>query len=176
MRDLRRGRGQRLLVSQALVDGNLLIGTDAQRLVQFAAHLQDVGDLTLGDRRRARVPQAFEHRQLFFGTDAQCLAQVAAHLQDIGDLTLGDRRQAHVPQAFEHRQLFFGADAQRLVQFAARLQEVGYPPPSGGSTPTVVHACQRRQGTRVGALRILRLADGSLQVTELKQQVDVHWP
>ena len=172
--DLAFGDGCGVRVLQAFEHRQLFFGVDAQCLVQVAAQLQDVGDLTLGDGQQAHISQTFEHRQLFFGTDAQRLVQFAASLPDIGDPAPGDGQRPYVSQTFVDGNFLVSADAQRLVQCAAILQEVGDSTPSDGSTPAVVHAFQSRQGTRVGALRLLRLADGSLQVTELKQQVDVH--
>ena len=70
---------------------------DAQRLVQFAAGLPDIGDLALGDSQRPYVSQTFVDGQLFLGAYAERLVQIAARLEDVGDPALGDGHGARVP-------------------------------------------------------------------------------
>ena len=98
---------------------------DAQRLVDLAAGLQDVGYPAHGDGHLAHVAQANIDRKLLFRADAQRLVELATGLQDVGDLAHGDGLGAHVAQALVDGKLFFLADAQRLVELAAGLQDVG---------------------------------------------------
>ena len=112
-------------VAEALVDRQLLLAADAQRLVELAAALQDVGDLAHRHGARAHVAEALVDRQLLLAADAQRLVELAAALQDVGDLAHGHGARAHVAEALVDRQLLLAADAQRLVELAAALQDVG---------------------------------------------------
>ena len=102
----------------SLEDRQLFLPADAQRLVELAAGLQDVGDLAHGHRPRRDVAEPLVDRQLLLLADAQRLVVLAAGLQDVGDLAHGDRPRPDVAEPLVDRQLLLPADAQGLVQLA----------------------------------------------------------
>ncbi|MBK6864318.1 MAG: hypothetical protein IPG91_12485 [Ideonella sp.] len=75
--DLAHGDGLLAHVAQALVDGQLLLVADAQRLVELAAGLQDVGDLALRDGFAPCIAQAPIQGQLDLAPVLQRLVVVA---------------------------------------------------------------------------------------------------
>src|SRR5260370_33372865 len=60
--DLVQSHGALARVAEALVDGELLLPPDAQGLVEFAARLQNVGDLAHRDGALAHGAQALKSR------------------------------------------------------------------------------------------------------------------
>ena len=66
VRDLALGDRDRAHIAQALVDRQLLLGADAQRLRELAAAIEDVRDLALGDRDLTTVVQGLEDRESLF--------------------------------------------------------------------------------------------------------------
>ena len=79
-------------VAEPLVDRQLLLAADAQRLVELAARLQDVGDLAHGDGARAHVAEPLEN--------TGCLVQKRFRLADVAclDQTGGLVEQKHGPE------------------------------------------------------------------------------
>ena len=71
-------------------DGDLLLDSNAERLVEFPAGLKDVGNPALRDGAFAHVAESLEDGELFLDSDAKRLVEVPTVLKDVCDSALGD--------------------------------------------------------------------------------------
>ena len=63
--------------------------SNAQRLVELSAGLEDVGDFALGDGDRAHLAESFIDGEFFMLSNAQRLVELSPVLEDVGDLAFG---------------------------------------------------------------------------------------
>ena len=106
---------------------------DAERLIEFAPCLPDVGDLPHGDRLRAHIPKPLVHEDLLLHADAERLIEFAPGLPDVGDLPHGDREFPGLVQLLEQRNEATAEEIQRPVGVASTNQSLRLPKPNRGT-------------------------------------------
>ena len=143
--DLAPGDGGGPGVAEALVDRQLHLAADPQRLVVVPPLVGDVGDLAPGDGGGPGVAEALVDRQLHLAADPQRLVVVPPPVGDVGDLAPGDGGGPGVAEPLVDRQLDLAADAQCLVVVPPPVGDVGDLAPGDGGGPGVAEAFVDRQ-------------------------------